>query len=92
MNFGNCAIADCQSDDQCRNYEDACCARVQVTDPNGNKIDSHYCLQKYIIENLGNRYYFKGILARAFCDQASFLGNGMVGLAIAGGILMYEIL
>ena len=87
-----CDIADCRTDADCRNYEDACCARVQVTDPMDNKIDSHYCLQKYIIENLGNRYYFKGILAQAYCDQASLLTNGMTGAIIASVFLMYQMI
>lgn len=66
-----CDISDCREDGHCDKNEGECCARVIVEDSGGNYIDSHYCLQKSIIEDLGNRYYFKGILGRAYCDQAT---------------------
>ena len=63
-------IADCRKDTHCDLSEFECCARVIVEDSGGNYIDSHYCLQEPILRELGNRYYFKGILARAYCDFA----------------------
>ena len=44
-----------------------------VEDSSGNYIDSHFCLQKPIITELGNRYYFKGILGRAYCDMSTMV-------------------
>jgi hypothetical protein len=66
-------IADCILDSHCDKDEFECCARVIVEDSSGNYIDSHYCLQRPIIEELGNRYYFKGILGRAYCDMSTAL-------------------
>lgn len=63
-------IADCINDSHCDKDENECCARVIVEDSSGNYIDSHFCLQKPIIEELGNRYYFKGILGRAYCNMS----------------------
>ncbi len=68
MSCVSCDIADCRVDTQCARDDGECCARVIVDDPMGNRIDSHYCLERDMIENLGNRYYFKGILSRAYCD------------------------
>ena len=67
------SIADCRSQKDCMVDEGECCARVIVKDALNNKIDSHYCLQKQIIDTLGNRYYFKGILGQAYCDYDSAL-------------------
>lgn len=64
-------IADCITNSHCDQLDDECCARVIVEDSNGNYIDSHYCLQKTIIKELGDRYYFKGILGRAYCVKIS---------------------
>ncbi len=66
-------IADCINDSHCDIHENECCARVIIEDSSGNYIDSHYCLQKSIIEELGNRYYFKGILGRAYCNLGTAL-------------------
>ena len=66
-------IADCINDNHCDRDENECCARVIVEDSSGNYIDSHYCLQKPIIEELGNRYYFKGILGRAYCNLSTVI-------------------
>lgn len=64
-------IADCIIDSQCEVYNGECCARVIVEDALGNSIDSHYCLDLAIIKNMGNKYYFKGILGKAYCDGFS---------------------
>ena len=66
-------IADCIKHSHCEVGQGECCARVIVEDSSGNYIDSHYCLQKDIIDELGQRYYFKGILARAYCDTSTVL-------------------
>ena len=94
ITMGNCAISDCRIDKDCARAENEgdCCARVIVEDPSGNKIDSHYCLQKSIIENLGNRYYYKGILARAYCDAASIIINGVTTVLFIVGCIMYQTL
>ena len=77
-------IAECINDNHCDVQENECCARVIVEDSSGNYIDSHYCLQRPIIEELGNRYYFKGILGRAYCNWSSTVKVGLVGaLALA---------
>ena len=68
--FAKGDIADCRKDSHCDEEQRECCARVMVSDTGGNSIDSHYCLQREIIEELGNRYYYKGILSRAYCDSA----------------------
>ena len=77
-------IADCIIDKDCRVDEDECCARMIVEDSSGNYIDSHFCLQRPIINELGNRYYFKGILGRAYCDVGKILeiGGAIVGMAV----------
>ena len=73
-------IADCIQDKHCDEHLNECCARVIVEDSRGNFIDSHYCLQRDIIKELGNRYYFKGILGRAYCNYSTILSAGTICL------------
>ena len=44
-----------------------------MKDALGNSIDSHYCLELQILKDMGDRYYFKGILGKAYCDFASIV-------------------
>ena len=71
--FARADIADCSKDSQCDQQAGECCARVIVKDAFGNSVDSHYCLELQILKDMGDRYYFKGILGRAYCDVAAIV-------------------